>query len=135
MALLGAQPHRETARLIQEAAVLAAPCVVAADGNRDGLPTVLLEAMALGTPCISTGVTGIPEALRDGETGLLVGERDPAALAAALQQLLDNPTLRVALAVRARHRVEADFDIHRNTAALRELFHAAVSPSAALAEA
>lgn len=122
--LSGAQPRSEVVRLIREAAVLAAPCVVGGDGNRDGLPTVLLEAMALGTPCISTDVTGIPEILRDGDTGLMVPPRDPAALAAAIDRLLEDPALRVGLATRARRRIEADFDVHRNTGALRELFRA-----------
>lgn len=123
--LTGAQPRGEVVHSIQEAAVLAAPCVVGDDGNRDGLPTVLLEAMALGTPCVSTDVTGIPEVLRDGDTGLMVPPRDPEALAAAIERLLEDPDLRVALAERARRRIESDFDVHRNTAELRELFRAA----------
>jgi colanic acid/amylovoran biosynthesis glycosyltransferase len=101
------------------AAVLAAPCVVGTDGNRDGLPTVLLEGMALGTPCVATPVTGIPEAVVDGETGLLVPERDPPALAAALARLLGDEPLRAGLARRARAHVEAHFDIDTNTAAWR----------------
>src|SRR5262249_30826288 len=67
--LLGARPQLEVIQHVRSAAVFAAPCVVGQDGNRDGLPTVLLEAMALGTPCVSTDVTGIPEVVRDGETG------------------------------------------------------------------
>ena len=125
VALTGAQPRSEVVRSIREAAVLAAPCVVGDDGNRDGLPTVLLEAMALGTPCVSTDVTGIPEVLRDGDTGLMVPPRDPEALAGAIERLLQDPGLRVTLAGRARRRIESDFDVHRNTAELRELFLAA----------
>jgi len=98
---------------------LAAPCVVGADGNRDGLPTVLLEAMALGTPCVSTDVTGIPEILAHGVTGLQVAQRNPAALAQALGRLLDDAALRVRLAAGARRRIEERFDIDRNTAAWR----------------
>jgi colanic acid/amylovoran biosynthesis glycosyltransferase len=123
--LLGPRPQNELARLVQDAAVLAAPCVVGADGNRDGLPTVLLEAMALGTPCVSTSVTGIPEAIRDGETGLMVSQRDPAALAAAIGRLLQEPYLRERLADRARRLVEAEFDVKGNAAQLREMFHTA----------
>ena len=123
--LLGPRPQSELVRLVQDAAVLAAPCVVGADGNRDGLPTVLLEAMALGTPCVSTDVTGIPEAIRDGETGLMVSQRDPAALAAAVGRLLEGPDLRARLAGRARRLVEAEFDVNRNAAQLRELFQTA----------
>jgi len=118
----GALPQRRVRQVVQSAAVFAAPCVVAADGNRDGLPTVLLEAMALGTPSVATPVTGIPEVIRDGETGLLVPERDPAALAAALTALLDDTGLRVRLARQARDLVERDFDVHRQAAALRDLF-------------
>jgi glycosyltransferase involved in cell wall biosynthesis len=136
VALLGARPRREIVRLVHEAAVLAVPCVVGQDGNRDGLPTVLLEAMALGTPCVSTDVTGIPEVLRDGETGLMVPQHDPAALAAAIERLLSDPALRVALATRARRQVEQYFDIHRNTVTLREMFRtAAAGREATLQEA
>jgi glycosyltransferase involved in cell wall biosynthesis len=104
------------------AAVFAAPCVVGSDGNRDGLPTVLLEAMALGTPCISTDVTGIPEVLRDGKTGRLVPQHDPEALAAALERMLADPVERVGLARRARALIESEFDVRRNAARLREMF-------------
>jgi len=123
--LHGALPQGDIRRVVGEAAVFAAPCVVGADGNRDGLPTVLLEAMALGTPCVATPVTGIPEVLRDGATGLLVPERDPAALAAALDRLLGDPVLRSRLAGAARRLVEADFDARRQAAAVAEGFRLA----------
>jgi colanic acid/amylovoran biosynthesis glycosyltransferase len=104
---------------IAAAAALAAPCVVGADGNREGLPTVLLEAMALGTPCVGTDVTGIPEVLLDGRTGLAVAQRDPAGLAAALARLLDDAELRVRLAGAARRRIEARFDADETSACWR----------------
>jgi len=120
--LLGPRPQREVVALVQEAAVFAAPCVVGEDGNRDGLPTVLLEAMALGTPCVATDVTGIPEILADRGTGLMVPQRDASSLADALERLLADGVLRVGLARRARLRIEQDFDIRRNASALRALF-------------
>src|SRR5688500_16341266 len=126
--MVGPRPGEEVFRLVREAAAFAAPCVVGEDRNRDGLPTVLLEAMALGTPCVSTDVTGIPEGLRDGETGPSVPQRDPAALAAAIERLLDDPHLRVALSRRARRLVETSFDIDRNSERLRELFRATSKP-------
>jgi glycosyltransferase involved in cell wall biosynthesis len=123
--LIGPRPQSEVFKYIQGAAVLAAPCVVGTDGNRDGLPTVLLEAMALGTPCVSTDVTGIPEVLHDGETGLMVSQHDPDALASAIERLLVDPALRVRLSTRARRLIETEFDIHRNTAHLRTIFEMA----------
>ncbi len=126
--LLGARPRDEVMARMQAAAVLAVPCVISENGNRDGLPTVLLEAMALGTPCVSTDVTGIPEVIRDGETGLLSVQGDPESLAHRLERLLDDQELRVRIAERARALVEAEFDIHRNTPRIRALFAGALAP-------
>jgi glycosyltransferase involved in cell wall biosynthesis len=120
--LIGPRPQAEVVRLVQEAAAFVAPCVLGEDGNRDGLPTALLEAMALGTPVVSTDVTGIPEVLRDGETGLLVPQRNPAALAGAISRLTRDSTLRIRLADRARRLIETDFNVHANAAHLREIF-------------
>jgi len=106
----GPLPQGEVAELIAAAAVCAAPCLHAADGDRDGLPTVLLEAMAMGTPCVSTPVAGIPEAVEPDVTGLLVPERDAYALADAIDALAGDPALRLRLAVAARRRVEDVFD-------------------------
>ncbi|MCI0363830.1 MAG: glycosyltransferase [Phycisphaerales bacterium] len=120
--LSGPQPRHEVKNLMQRAAVIVAPCVLGSDGNRDSLPTVILEAMALGTPCISTDVGGIPEMIRDRDTGLIVPQRDPQMLAEAIQQLLANEPLRVELATSARHLAELEFDIHQNTRTMREIF-------------
>jgi len=119
----GALPQGRVRRVVSNAAAFAAPCVVGSDGNRDGLPTVLLEAMALGTPCVATPVTGIPEVVLDGCTGLLVPESDPTRLAAVLGRLLDDADLRVRLAEPARARIEADFDVVSAAASLRRVFH------------
>lgn len=127
ISLPGPLPQREVFERLREASVFVAPCVVGGDGNRDGLPTVLLEAMALGTPCVSTGVTGIPEVLKHNDTGLLVAQGDAVALAAGIERLLDDAQLRISLAQRARRLIEAEFDIHRNAASIRDLFAAAVS--------
>ncbi len=123
--LMGARPQKEVIELVQRAAVFAAPYVVGSDGNTDGLPTVLLEAMALGTPCVSTDVTGVPEVLRDRQTGLMIPQHDPQTLASAIEQLLTDTALRVRLATQARQLIETEFDIHHNTASLRTVFRAA----------
>jgi glycosyltransferase involved in cell wall biosynthesis len=127
--MVGPRPQEEVFRLVREAAAFAAPCVVGEDRNRDGLPTVLLEAMALGTPCVSTDVTGIPEVIRDGETGLLVPQGDAAALAQAVARLLGDGELRVALAGAARRLVEGEFDISKNSEQLRAVFAGASNRS------
>ncbi|HET9872416.1 MAG TPA: glycosyltransferase [Propionibacteriaceae bacterium] len=120
--MLGGLPQRDVAQVVGEAAAFAAPCVVGADGNRDGLPTVLLEAMALGTPCVATPVTGIPEVVVDEVTGLLVPERDPVALAEALDRLLDDASLRASLAKAARDLVVAEFDTVRQARLVASTF-------------
>ncbi len=122
--IVGPQPQREVKRLVQSAALLAAPCIDGTDGNRDGLPTVLLEAMALGTPCISTDVTGIPEVVIPEHTGLLVKQRDTHALASGMQRLLDDDTLRSNLAKAARSLIEREFNINQNCQAQRQVFFA-----------
>lgn len=79
--------------LLSHATVFALPCVTEADGGRDVLPTVLMEAMAAALPCVSTTLAGVPEMVIHGETGLLAPEQDPAATAAALTALLADPAL------------------------------------------
>lgn len=123
----GPRPQAEVIQAIRQSAVMAAPCIVGDDGNRDGMPTVLLEAMALGTPCISTDVTGIPEAIEDGVHGLIVRQNDPRQLADALQEILANPSLRTELSRAARERVESQFSVQNSTACLREIFQQASS--------
>ncbi len=119
--LLGPRPQGEIREKLHVAAILAAPCVVAADQDRDGLPTILLEAMAMGTPCISTDVTGIPEVLREGETGLSVPQRDIEGLAGACERLLDDPDLGIQLARNARRQIEEKFDIVNNAGRIRQM--------------
>jgi colanic acid/amylovoran biosynthesis glycosyltransferase len=125
--LLGPRPQEETGRWLASAAAFAAPCIVAEDGDRDGVPTTLLEALALGVPCVSTDVTGIPEVIVDGATGLVVPQRDPKALADALVRLLEGPALGLELARRGRALVDERFDAAKNTGALRALFAQASS--------
>ncbi|MGS4947834.1 glycosyltransferase [Meridianimarinicoccus sp. RP-17] len=120
--LMGPRPQSEVVAMMRAAAVLACPSITGRDGNRDGLPTVLLEAMALGTPVIATDVTGIPELVRDGHTGLCVPEGDPVALADGLARLLGSPDLRRQLAVAGRRTIEAEYNITANAAVLRSLF-------------
>lgn len=120
--LAGPMPQEAIRAAMQASVALACPCVVGADGNRDGMPTVLLEAMALGLPCVGSDVTGIPELITDNETGLIVPEGDAPALARALGRVLDAPALRLRLSQAARRRVEADHDVRRNAPRLGSIF-------------
>jgi colanic acid/amylovoran biosynthesis glycosyltransferase len=120
--LCGPLPLDEVVSSLRRAAVLAAPCITASTGDRDGLPTVLLESMAVGTPCVASTVTGIPEVVRNDTTGILVSERNPAELALALKEILTNEKLSIKLAQAARQLIEEEFDIRQNTAMLRALF-------------
>ncbi len=124
--LVGPLPQNEVARLMHSSAVLAMPCIVADDGDADGLPNVIQEALALGTPVVTTDVTGIPEVVRHEQTGLQVPQRDPATLAEALDRLLTDADLRVRLAEQARQLIDSEFNIHRNTERRRAMFRAAV---------
>jgi glycosyltransferase involved in cell wall biosynthesis len=121
VSLPGPRPQGELRGLYRRADIFVAPCVVARDGNRDGLPTAILEAMASGLPVVSTPVTGIPEAVVNGETGALVPEHAPEALADALQDLLEDPNLREKMGIAGRRRAEEKFDISRNASRLRRL--------------
>lgn len=131
--LTGPLPQREVIASVQNAAVFAAPSIIADDGDRDGLPTVLLESMALGTAVIATDIVGIPEVVRHDETGLLVPQRNPVLLAEALHALLASPAAQCRLAQNARALIEREFDIHTNTQQMRMLFGAQVLPSMARA--
>ncbi|MFN7270510.1 MAG: glycosyltransferase, partial [bacterium] len=89
------------------------------------IPNVLVEAMASGIPVVTTRVSGIPELVEDGETGLLVEPRDPVALAGAIRRLLATPELRAEFGRRGSERVRQEFDARRNIAALKKLFEEA----------
>ena len=100
----------ELLALYRGADVFALACRVDADGDRDGIPNVMVEAMAAGLPVISTAVSGIPELVRDGENGLLVPPEDPGALASALLRLATDVSLRDRLAAAGRETVAERFD-------------------------
>ena len=120
--LCGPMSQSDVKQKIRQSRLLAAPCVHAENDDRDGLPTILLEAMALGTPCISTPVTGIPEVLRAGKTGLMVAERDATELADACERLLADQHLRSELTRNGRRLIEDRFDIDKNTREIRTFF-------------
>lgn len=119
--LVGAVPHDEVIRLMQGATLFVLPAVQAADGDRDGIPNVILEAMAMALPVVSTRHSGIPEAVVHEETGLLVEPGNVAELAEAVDRLLAGPDEAARMGRIGRERVHAKFDIERNVETLLEL--------------
>ena len=120
--LTGALPRTKALQKFYDASIFTAPAVVANDGNRDGLPTSILEAMALGVPCISTDVTGIPEVLKDNKTGIVIPQNNSVELAKAIERLLNDSKLSILLSENARKLIESNFDIRKNSAKIREIF-------------
>lgn len=125
----GPMPREELIRLYPQASVFAAPCIVGDDGNRDGLPTVLIEAMALGVPVVSTPVTGIPEIVHHEETGYLVPESSPEELAEAIRMQITDRATALRMARNGRELIESQFDLRKNVSQLRELFREASAVS------
>lgn len=113
-----------TAEYVQErlaaAEVFALPSVVTRNGNAEGIPVALMEAMAAGVPVISTRTTGIPELVIDGQTGLLVEPRDASALAEAIEHVLDDAELAERLRQSAFEKVRADFRLDENARAIED---------------
>lgn len=123
--LEGERGQHELAPIFQRADLFALTPFVTDDGDRDGVPNVLVEAMACGTPVVSTAVAGIPELVRDGRNGLLAAAHDVAGIAAALTTLIDNAGLRAQLGAAARTTVVEHFDLRAAAQTLAGLFAAA----------
>ena len=103
ISLEGPIPQEEVARQMAACHLFVMPCRKdRRTGDMDGIPTVFMEAMATGRPVISCPISGIPELVRDGETGLLVPPDNPSALAVAMVRLACNDTLRIRLGRQAR---------------------------------
>ena len=116
----GWRPFEEVRRAIGEASLLVHPST----SLGDAAPTVIKEAMALGTPVVASDVAGIPELLDDGRCGVLVPARDVSRLAGEIERLLGNEEERYRLARKARQRAEELFDLWRNSRRLAEIMHA-----------
>ena len=122
--LLGRRDRREVAELLRAADVLAVPSVPTRRGKREGIPVVLMEAMASGVPVVASRISGIPELVDDGVTGMLVSPGDAESLARALARLHEDPGLRQELARAGRMKVVSEFDVHENAARLVREFEA-----------
>ena len=112
--LCGPLPHEAVIEAYARAALFVLPCRQTKDGDIDGIPNVLPEAMAMGVPVISTRLSAIPELIRDGENGLLVSPDDPTALAEAMAALLSQPGMREELGRNGRRTALEMFDLAHN---------------------
>ena len=121
----GALTHVDILPLYAQAWLLLAPSKILANGRRDGIPNVVIEAMAAGVPVVGTRGTGIDEAVEPGRTGALAVPGDPVSLADAIEPLLRDPDEIERLGATARAEVRATFDVDANFERLLELFHAA----------
>ncbi|HTZ38457.1 MAG TPA: glycosyltransferase [Stellaceae bacterium] len=118
----GARPQPDVLAAYRAADLFVLAAKVAPDGDRDGLPNVLMEAQSQGLACVATRLSGIPELIEDGATGLLVPPGEPRALAAALARLIGDPALRAALGAAGERRVRSLFDAEVAIAALARRF-------------
>jgi glycosyltransferase involved in cell wall biosynthesis len=120
--MLGRRTRDEIAALLAQADVVVTPSVPTRQGQREGIPVVLMEAMGSGVPVIASGMSGIPELVEDEHSGLLIPPRDAQALADSLQRLYEDPSLRQRLARAGREKVEREFDLNTNATTLGQHF-------------
>ena len=120
MRFLGAVDADQVRGLYRESDIFVLPSVIAADGDMEGIPVVLMEAMACGLPVVSTRHSGIGELVVDGESGLLAKEKDVDGLAAKVRQLIDKPEMYIRMARCAVECVRAGFDVEKLNGELEE---------------
>lgn len=112
--LAGHKTRAEVQQLLAAADVIVMPSVRLPSGKQEGIPVSLMEGLAMQKAAVASRISGIPELVIDGETGLLVPERDPSAIADAVQQLAQNPALRIQMGQNGRSHVLRHFDLRHN---------------------
>lgn len=120
--LLGRQPRSKVKELLAGSDVMVLPSITTSDSRQEGIPVALMEAMATELPVISTTISGIPELIDHGQSGLLVPAQNVEALANAMLFLATNPAVRRQLGIAGRKKVIDEFDLQKNTQALAQLF-------------
>lgn len=131
VSFVGDIPNEEVARVVQQATIFLLPCVIGKDGDRDGTPTALAEAMYLETPVISTNITGIPELVEDGVSGFLCDPHNIAQLENRIHQLLADPNRRTIMGKHAKAKIDKEYNIKTSVERYIELWtkHLAASNS------
>ncbi|GAB7387573.1 glycosyltransferase [Bacillaceae bacterium] len=118
----GALPHAEVRKEMEKCDIFSLPSVTCKDGNQEGIPNVLIEAMALGRPVVATKHAGIPELVIHKKTGCLVPERDEKALAKMIMELMEHPERWLPVLKRAREHVEKEHDIRKQIRKLERIY-------------
>lgn len=119
---LGAREQREVADLLAHCNLYVQPSILTDNGQMEGIPVALMEALAAELPALSTALSGVPELIRPGQTGWLVPPEKPGALADALEQIRSDPANAQQLAVQGRELVREQFDLGKNVQLLAEKF-------------
>ncbi|HUG06693.1 MAG TPA: glycosyltransferase [Candidatus Limnocylindria bacterium] len=119
--LCGALPQNEVAAAVRACDIFVQPSIIAADGQMEGIPVALMEAMAARKPVVSTSISGIPELVEHGVSGLLVDPANPDLLARAIRDLLEDGEMRRRFGAAGRAKVESEFALHRTTEELSQL--------------
>ena len=121
--LLGRQPQECVKKLLQEASIFVLPSIVTEFGGREGIPVALMEAMAMQLPVVSTKTVGIPELIENEKEGLLVEQKNPEELAAALEFLLKTSEVRIEMGRRGREKVAQQFNIDHVPVLFQDIFN------------
>lgn len=120
--LTGALRPEEVVKVLETAHIYVQPSITAPDGDREGIPATLMEAMARGLPVIATRHSGIPELVEDGVSGILVDERDTSALAEAMLLMMERSRTWADMGQAGRARIERDHDLTRQTEMIENLY-------------
>jgi len=124
----GSLPETAVTALLDRADLFVLPSVVASNGQMEGIPIALMEALAVGVPVVASRLSGVPELVPDGETGLLAEPGSAEQLRLVIRRVLADPDGARTRAEAGRQLVEREFDVHRSAAALAALFRAAAAP-------
>jgi glycosyltransferase involved in cell wall biosynthesis/thymidylate kinase len=119
----GVLTRPEIIQMLQEMDIAVTPSVPASDGRREGIPIVVMEAMASGLPVVASNISGIPELVEDNRNGFLVPPCDVGALVAAIERLIQEPGLRRQFGMAGREKIEKEFSLQINAAKLAQYFH------------
>lgn len=126
--LVGWKNQEEVVDILKHSDMMLAPSVTSSNGDCEGVPVVLMEAMAIGLVIVSTQHSGIPELVKDGITGFLAPEKDVESLAEKMEYLIDRPELRVNMEKAGRKQVEENYNINKLNCQLVEIYEKLLQP-------